>query len=222
MCEANYRIMIEGFWTNYYEKLGPIGIPLAIAAAIAVFLSVKIYVKLCLTDFQFRRFFDRVEDGKPELLFDSCSCRKNPLVCVVRDIATKHRHHSTGMRSEVAYLFHKYFYGTKRGFAALRLITATAPMLGLLGTVLGIIQVFDVIGHGGSASADNTRLALGIGQALWTTVFGICIAIPTLAVLYYLKHKLFGYMIVAVEFSHRAIALAKAQGVSAGKPSEEN
>lgn len=214
---ADYRIMIEVSWINYYEKLGPVGIPLAIAAIVAVFLAVKMYMHLWLVERQVRRFFDRIESGQVELLFDTRFAGRNPLVCVVRDIVTKHRHHSEDLRSEVAYLFHKYFYKTKRNFAALRLITATAPMLGLLGTVLGIIQVFEVIGHGGSASADNTQLALGIGQALWTTVFGICIAIPTLAVLYYLKHKLFGYMIVAVEFSYRAVAIAESQDVAAKK-----
>lgn len=209
--------MIEAFWTNYYEKLGPVGIPLAIAAVMAVFLAVKVYMHLWLVERQFRRFFDRVENGQAALLSDMRFGGKNPLVCVVREIATKHRHHSEDLRSEVAYLFHKYFYKTKRNFATLRLITATSPMLGLLGTVLGIIQVFEVIGHGGSASADNTQLALGIGQALWTTVLGICIAVPTLAVLYYLKHKLLGYMIVAVEFSYRAVAIAEAQDVATEK-----
>lgn len=202
--------MLESFCSNYYEKLGFVGIPLAFAAVLAVFLSVKIYMQLWLVEFQFRRFFDRVEKGQIPLLSDERYCQKNPLVCIVRDIALKHRHHSDDLRSEAAYLFHKYFYKTKRNFATLRLITATSPMLGLLGTVLGIIQVFDVIGNGGNMSgAGNTQLALGIGQALWTTVLGICIAVPTLAVLYYLKHKLLGYMLLAVEFSYRAAAISK-------------
>ena len=80
----------------------------------------------------------------------------------------------------------------------------------MLGTVLGIIQVFEVLGNGGIA-ADSARLALGIGQALWTTVLGILIAVPTLAVLFYLRNRLFGYMIVAVEFSYRAATIAKKQ-----------
>lgn len=202
--------MLANFWSTYYEKLGFVGIPLAFAAILAVFLTIKIYTQLGLVEFQFRRFFDRVESGEPQLLSDDRICRTNPLACIVRDIALKHRHHSDDLRSEAAYLFHKYFYKTKRNFATLRLITATSPMLGLLGTVLGIIQVFDVIGNGGNTSGPgNTQLALGIGQALWTTVLGICIAVPTLAVLYYLKHKLLGYMLLAVEFSYRAAAISK-------------
>lgn len=202
--------MLQHYCAEYYEKLGPIGIPLAASLLLAVFLSVKIYLKFWLVELQFRRFFKQVENGNTALLLDESRLEKNPLVRVVRDIATKHRHHSDDLRSESAYLFHRYFYETKRNFTTLRLITATAPLLGLLGTVLGIIQVFEVIGHGGNAAADNAKLALGIGQALWTTVLGIVIAVPTLAVLFYLRHKLLGCMIVAVEFSYRAVAIAKA------------
>ena len=52
--------MIQHYCAEYYEKLGPVGIPLAAALLLAVFLSVKIYLKLCLVDFQFRRFFKNV------------------------------------------------------------------------------------------------------------------------------------------------------------------
>jgi len=201
---------IENFCNAYYTKLGPVGIPLAIAAVAALFLSVKLYMKLFLVEFQFRQFFKKVEDGNADLLLRSDACKKNPLVCVVRDIATKHRHHSDDLRAESSYLFHRYFYGTKRGFATLRLITVISPLLGLLGTVLGIIDVFDVIGHGSGAAIDNAKLAIGIGQALWTTVVGIVIAVPALAVLYYLKHKMLGCMITATEFSYRAVSVAKA------------
>lgn len=215
--------MLLNYCEIYYEKLGPVGIPLALALLVAVFLSVKIYLKLWLIELQFRRFFKRVENGNPALLLENSGCEKNPLVRVVRDIATKHRHHSDDLRSESAYLFHRYFYGTKRNFTTLRLITATAPLLGLLGTVLGIIQVFEVIGTRGNAAADNAQLALGIGQALWTTVLGIVIAVPTLAVLFYLKHKLLGCMIVAVEFSYRAAAVAKKEELKKnGAPISQN
>ncbi|MGN0861509.1 MAG: MotA/TolQ/ExbB proton channel family protein [Candidatus Spyradosoma sp.] len=204
-------------FTAYYEKLGPVGIPLALAAFAAVFLSVKVHLKFCFTELQFRRFFRRVENGAPELLLERSDCAKNPIVRVVREIALKHRHHSDDLRAESSYLFHRSFHDTKRDFTILRLITATAPMLGLLGTVLGIIQVFEAIGqNGGNAVADNAGLALGIGHALWTTVAGIGIAVPTLAVTFYLKHKMLGFMIVAVEFSYRAVALAKSRDRAAG------
>ena len=52
-----------------------------------------------------------------------------------------------------------------------------APLLGLLGTVLGIIDVFHGLAEQG-ASADSGQLAGGIWEALLTTAVGLCVAIP--------------------------------------------
>lgn len=57
-------------------------------------------------------------------------------------------------------------------------IAAVAPLLGLLGTVLGMIQMFTVITTQGAG--DGSVVAGGIAQALITTVFGLFVAIPTL------------------------------------------
>jgi biopolymer transport protein ExbB len=57
-------------------------------------------------------------------------------------------------------------------------IAAIAPLLGLLGTVLGMIDVFStIVLHG---SGDSTLFAGGIAQALYTTVAGLVVAIPAL------------------------------------------
>jgi biopolymer transport protein ExbB len=55
---------------------------------------------------------------------------------------------------------------------------ATAPLLGLLGTVTGMINTFKLITIFGTG--DATRLSSGISEALITTEFGLIIAIPTL------------------------------------------
>lgn len=57
-------------------------------------------------------------------------------------------------------------------------IAAVAPLLGLLGTVFGMIQVFAVITAAGVG--DARALAGGISQALLTTAAGLCVAIPAL------------------------------------------
>jgi biopolymer transport protein ExbB len=70
----------------------------------------------------------------------------------------------------------------------LRLFSATAnvaPLLGLLGTVLGMIQAFDNLAAG-AATAGPEMLAGGISQALITTAAGLCVAIPA-----YLGHSFF-------------------------------
>lgn len=58
-------------------------------------------------------------------------------------------------------------------------IIAAAPLLGILGTVTGIIRSFDLLGDA-SAVSDPSIVAGGIAEALYTTAFGLTIALVTL------------------------------------------
>lgn len=66
-------------------------------------------------------------------------------------------------------------------------IAAISPLLGLLGTVIGMIEVFSVITEQGVG--DPGVLAGGISQALLTTAFGMSIAIPAIAMHRYFNAK---------------------------------
>jgi biopolymer transport protein ExbB len=66
----------------------------------------------------------------------------------------------------------------ERYLTALGTIASAAPLLGLLGTVVGMIQVFANLLTGGAG--DPAALAGGIGQALITTAGGLTVAIPAL------------------------------------------
>jgi len=59
-------------------------------------------------------------------------------------------------------------------------IAAIAPLVGLLGTVLGMFRAFGGIASNVSAGAKPVVLAQGVSQAIVTTIFGLAIAIPAL------------------------------------------
>ena len=65
----------------------------------------------------------------------------------------------------------------RRGLRPLELIAATAPLVGLLGTVLGMIAAFQALQTAGNG-ADPSVLAGGIWEALLTTAAGMSVAIP--------------------------------------------
>ncbi|MDR2643191.1 MAG: MotA/TolQ/ExbB proton channel family protein [Planctomycetaceae bacterium] len=71
----------------------------------------------------------------------------------------------------------------------LALIASISPMIGLLGTVFGMIQTFSVISQAGVAP-NASELAGGISMALITTAIGLCIAIPALIIYEILRNKL--------------------------------
>lgn len=66
---------------------------------------------------------------------------------------------------------------TRTGLRALELIATIAPLIGLLGTVLGMIAAFQALQHSGN-QADPAVLAGGIWEALLTTAAGMAVAIP--------------------------------------------
>lgn len=75
----------------------------------------------------------------------------------------------------------------ERGLGALATVVAAAPLLGLLGTVLGMIQVFEAVSLAGTVRGE--QLSAGIAQALITTAAGLIIAIPMLFLHAYLDGK---------------------------------
>lgn len=69
--------------------------------------------------------------------------------------------------------------GIRRHLTELRTIASVAPLLGLFGTVIGMISVFDTLAQGETIRA--TDLAGGISQALITTAVGLVVAMPAMA-----------------------------------------
>jgi biopolymer transport protein ExbB len=76
----------------------------------------------------------------------------------------------------------------ERGLVVLEVIVGIAPLLGLIGTVSGLIHVFASLGLSAGA-ADAKRIALGISEALSTTIFGLGIAVVTLIGFVYFSKK---------------------------------
>ena len=80
-------------------------------------------------------------------------------------------------REETTRIARQTLYRAREGLRALELIATIAPLLGLLGTVLGMIDAFQALQDTG-ARADPAALAGGIWEALLTTAAGMAVAIP--------------------------------------------
>ncbi|MEM1299719.1 MAG: MotA/TolQ/ExbB proton channel family protein [Pseudomonadota bacterium] len=85
-------------------------------------------------------------------------------------------------RDEVVRVAKGQISDARSGLRALELIATIAPLLGLLGTVLGMIAAFQTLQAAGSR-ADPSALAGGIWEALLTTAAGMAVAIPASAAL---------------------------------------
>ncbi len=75
----------------------------------------------------------------------------------------------------------------ERGLGTLETVAGVAPLMGLLGTVLGMIKVFNIIQTLGVGQAK--ALSGGISEALITTATGLIIGIPTLVAYHYFSYR---------------------------------
>lgn len=100
----------------------------------------------------------------------------------------------------------------RRDFVVLAAFTAVAPLLGLLGTVAGMIFTFDAVaavsGHTGA------RVAMGISQALITTQFGLVVALPGIFGLTHLERMARHVQVLMAEC--RAFAVSALEGPGGG------
>ena len=84
----------------------------------------------------------------------------------------------------------------ERYLPALATIASAAPLLGLLGTVIGMIEIFGSQAGGGAVGGGNpAQLAHGISIALYNTAFGLIVAIPTLIFWRYFRSRVDEYLL---------------------------
>ena len=92
-----------------------------------------------------------------------------------------------GTGRAVAHRLEKYL-------AALATIASAAPLLGLLGTVIGMIEIFGSQAPG-AGGGNPAQLAHGISIALYNTAFGLIVAIPSLIFWRYFRAKVDAYLL---------------------------
>jgi biopolymer transport protein ExbB len=77
---------------------------------------------------------------------------------------------------------------------ALGTIASAAPLMGLFGTVVGMIEIFGSQAPGGSTGGNPAQLAQGISIALYNTAFGLIVAIPSLIFWRYFRGRVDEYL----------------------------
>lgn len=76
-----------------------------------------------------------------------------------------------------------------RQLQALGTFVAAAPLVGLLGTVFGMLVTFQALASGGGGGKVTEAMAAGISQALFPPEVGLCIALPGLVIIQFIKRR---------------------------------
>ena len=155
-------------WRTWLDRGGAVMWVIAVLALIALLLLVERTMVLT-------RFFVRVSSFDP--LKNDQIAENDRLFAPVRLVRA-----ATGAFDEIEQAAVNELLNTKmfvrRGISTLPIVASVAPLLGLLGTVTGMIATFGMITEHGTG--DPRILSGGISEALLTTQFGLMVAIPAL------------------------------------------
>lgn len=164
---------------HIFHKGGPIMWPLLLASVISVTVAIERVIFLVgernrRNQIQLNDLFVEVGRGNVEGAVSLARASQDPVVSTL-GYALEHRDQSLPHALSVAETRTMKRY--RRGIGVLDTIITLAPLLGLLGTVTGMMGSFSMIG--GEVGAP-TAITGGIAEALIATAFGLCIAIGSL------------------------------------------
>lgn len=151
---------------------------------IAIIIERVLYFRSIRTDEDklFQRVKASVEKGHFEEALSICDNNESPLSALIK-VGIEYRSYPESAQKEILKdAAAQEVPRLERNVSTLGTIAHIAPLLGLLGTVTGTMKAFGVLGRFG-AVADPSILAMGISEALITTVGGIVVAVP--AVIFY-------------------------------------
>jgi biopolymer transport protein ExbB len=136
------------------------------------------------------RFLERLSTGKldRERALELCRAHESPAARVFAIVVNSWGQPGVAIRQTVSFDAAGEVIELKRNLRILSAISTLGPLLGLLGTVVGIIQSFDALG-GRVGPARGEALAQGISLALVATAFGLGIAILAVVSYYFFLNR---------------------------------
>jgi biopolymer transport protein ExbB len=162
------------------------------------------------------KMFDRLKLTLEKKHFDEalsiCDTNPSPVTNLVK-VGIEHRQYGTqALKDAIVDAANLEIPRLERNISALGTVANIAPLLGLLGTVLGIINSFGVLGSSGPVT-DPSQLAAGIAEALVSTASGIIVALPAIIFYNYLINKV-NHIIIRLENRVNSLVLFLARGES--------
>ncbi len=159
---------------------------------VASTLIVERYLTLTYNFDVRNRFFARirsmVKDGKVQEAYQACLTTSHPLSKVLAAVLYNSNNSPEAIDSAASIEIQKVLPGIQARTTYINTIGNVATLVGLLGTIVGLIQSFASL-TGLSAAEKSAALTAGISTAMNTTAFGLVVAIPCIICFSYLSTK---------------------------------
>ena len=167
--------------------------PLLVCSILAVSVGIERIIVLTLNRSNYDQFVSELEKKLNSAGISGTKAWLQALSSPLAHVAVcnlKHAHVAQSTREEIVNReASEQLARLEKRINWLSIIGTLAPMIGLLGTVIGLVEAFyQIEQQGGQVQPGD--LASGIWTALLTTVFGLIVALPTLAIYHFLDNKI--------------------------------
>lgn len=190
--------MLNIFWEG-----GVLMFPIMACSIVALAITIERFWTLRRATIDTREFMDAMRtvlrQNRVQEAIAICDETDAPVARIMKAGILKHNRSKEDIREAIEDAGHLEIPRLERYMSALATCANIAPLLGLLGTVQGMIKAFAQIQHK-QGQVNPSDLAEGIGNALITTAAGLTVAIPTLVVYNYFVTRVEN-MILEMEIS---------------------
>ena len=138
------------------------------------------------------------------------------LAAGLRGVIAEPRITEVALRQQIENAGRSAVHGLERYLNALGTIATAAPLLGLLGTVIGMIEIFGSQAPTAGSAGNPQQLAHGISIALYNTAFGLIVAIPALMLYRYFRRRVDEYELAMELAAERLVPHLMRFAVKAG------
>lgn len=177
------------------QKGGPVMIPIILCSIVALAVVMERFYHLYRVKINTKKFLDTIVDSirrnKIKEALQICEQTPGPIPQILRVGILKHDRPREEIREAIEDAAQHEIPRLEQNLGILGTISHIAPLLGLLGTVTGLVRCFQIIQEKSSAMnpINPGDLAGGIWEALLTTVAGLMVAIPAIVVYNYFVHR---------------------------------
>lgn len=184
--------IVRSVW-DFLVKGGPMMIPIGVCSLVA--LAVIIERSLCLRRSGIipPKFAEEIRSKlKSGVKTAIAYCRDNrsPIANIVAAGLRRSDEPAAQREKAMHEAGHREVFQMRRRLRLLSVIAALAPVLGLLGTIFGMIKAFQTVAASSEALGKTELLAKGIYEALITTAAGLCLAIPTIIAYHWITSRI--------------------------------
>lgn len=182
-------------------KGGPVMIPILLCSILAFAIIIERFVYLQKAKIDTKKFMDDISTSlkRNRIMeaIDMCEQTPGPIANILKSGILKHDRTRHEIREAIEDAGLHEIPKLEKNVGLLATIAHISPLLGLLGTVTGMVRAFQIVQEKSTTlnPVSPADLAGGIWEALITTVAGLIVAIPTLATYNYFVSKVNNFIL---------------------------